>query len=111
MYDVIAMGETMVAFEAQTWGPLREAEDFKKWVGGAADNFIITVARLGFRPGPSIIHTTITIALFWLKPNKLGFWAGRDRPLNYMIGLLKRPEKTAFKMMKPWPVNWPVDFT
>ena len=51
MYDVIAMGETMVAFEAKTWGPLREAEDFKKWVGGAADNFIITVARLGFNCG------------------------------------------------------------
>jgi len=51
MYDVIAMGETMVAFEAQNFGPLREAEDFKKWVGGAADNFIITVARLGFDTG------------------------------------------------------------
>ena len=51
MYDVIAMGETMVAFEAQQFGPLREAEDFKKWVGGAADNFIIAVARLGFTTG------------------------------------------------------------
>jgi len=51
MYDVIAMGETMVAFEAQQFGPLREAEDFKKWVGGAADNFIIAVARLGFKTG------------------------------------------------------------
>lgn len=51
MYDVISMGETMVAFEAQQYGPLREAEDFKKWVGGAADNFIIAVARLGFNTG------------------------------------------------------------
>ncbi len=51
MYDVISMGESMVAFEAQTFGPLREAEDFKKWVGGAADNFIITLARLGFSCG------------------------------------------------------------
>ncbi|MFW6102736.1 MAG: sugar kinase, partial [Chloroflexota bacterium] len=51
MYDVISMGETMVAFEAQQYGPLREAEDFKKWVGGAADNFIIAVARLGFTTG------------------------------------------------------------
>jgi 2-dehydro-3-deoxygluconokinase len=51
MYDVVAMGETMVAFEAQSFGPLREAEDFKKWVGGAADNFIITLARLGFDCG------------------------------------------------------------
>jgi len=41
----------MVAFEAQSFGPLREAEDFKKWVGGAADNFIITLARLGFDCG------------------------------------------------------------
>lgn len=45
------MGESMVAFEAQSFGPLREAEDFKKWVGGAADNFIITLARLGFKCG------------------------------------------------------------
>ncbi len=51
MYDVVSMGETMVAFEAQSSGPLREVEDFKKWVGGAADNFIIAVARLGFDCG------------------------------------------------------------
>ncbi|MBN2405895.1 MAG: sugar kinase [Coriobacteriia bacterium] len=51
MYDVVSMGESMVAFEAQSFGPLREAEDFKKWVGGAADNFIITLARLGFKCG------------------------------------------------------------
>ena len=51
MYDVISMGESMVAFEAQSFGPLREAEDFKKWVGGAADNFIIALARLGFDCG------------------------------------------------------------
>ncbi len=51
MYDVVSMGESMVAFEAQSFGPLREAEDFKKWVGGAADNFIITLARLGFDCG------------------------------------------------------------
>ncbi len=51
MYDAIAMGESMVAFEAQSFGPLREAEDFKKWVGGAADNFIIALARLGFDCG------------------------------------------------------------
>lgn len=51
MYDVVSMGESMVAFEAQSFGPLREAEDFKKWVGGAADNFIIALARLGFSCG------------------------------------------------------------
>ncbi len=48
MFDAISMGESMVAFEAQSSGPLREVDDFKKWVGGAADNFIITLARLGF---------------------------------------------------------------
>lgn len=51
MYDAISMGESMVAFEAQSFGPLREVDDFKKWVGGAADNFIITLARLGFNCG------------------------------------------------------------
>ncbi len=51
MFDVIGMGESMVAFEAQAFGPLREAEDFKKWVGGAADNYLIALARLGFKCG------------------------------------------------------------
>lgn len=51
MFDVIGMGESMVAFEAQSFGPLREAEDFKKWVGGAADNYLIALARLGFSCG------------------------------------------------------------
>jgi 2-dehydro-3-deoxygluconokinase len=51
MLDVIGMGESMVAFEAQSFGPLREAEDFKKWVGGAADNYLIALARLGFSCG------------------------------------------------------------
>lgn len=51
MLDVVAMGETMIAFEAQSYGPLREAEDFKKWVGGAADNVMVGLARLGFSCG------------------------------------------------------------
>ena len=51
MLDVVSMGETMVAFEAQGYGPLRENDDFKKWVGGAADNVVIALARLGFRCG------------------------------------------------------------
>jgi len=41
----------MIAFEAQDYGPLRENDDFKKWVGGAADNVIIGLSRLGFRCG------------------------------------------------------------
>lgn len=51
MLDVVAVGETMMAFEAQSYGPLRECEDFKKWVGGAADNVMIGLARLGFECG------------------------------------------------------------
>ena len=51
MLDVVTVGETMVAFEAQGYGPLRENHAFKKWVGGAEDNVIIGLARLGFRCG------------------------------------------------------------
>ena len=47
-FDVITMGETMMAFEAQDFGPLRENTLYKKWMGGAEDNFIIGLARLGF---------------------------------------------------------------
>jgi 2-dehydro-3-deoxygluconokinase len=50
-YDVITMGETMMAFEALDYGPLRENVLFKKWIGGAEDNFIIGLARLGFHCG------------------------------------------------------------
>ena len=50
-YDVITMGETMMAFEALDYGPLRENILFKKWIGGAEDNFIIGLARLGFHCG------------------------------------------------------------
>jgi 2-dehydro-3-deoxygluconokinase len=45
------MGETMVAFEAQGYGPLSENVIYHKWIGGAEDNFIIGLARLGFRCG------------------------------------------------------------
>jgi len=51
MLDVVTVGETMVAFEAQDYGPLRENDVFTKWVGGAEDNVIIGLARLGFRCG------------------------------------------------------------
>ncbi len=49
--DVITMGESMIAFEAQDYGPLREINSFQKWVGGAEDNFAIGLARLGFKCG------------------------------------------------------------
>lgn len=41
----------MVAFEAQDYGPLSENTIYKKWIGGAEDNFIIGLARLGFGCG------------------------------------------------------------
>ena len=50
-FDVITLGETMMAFEAQEYGPLRENILYRKWMGGAEDNFIIGLARLGFRCG------------------------------------------------------------
>ncbi|RJQ54541.1 MAG: sugar kinase [Desulfobacteraceae bacterium] len=50
-YDVISMGETMMAFEALEYGPLRENHLFKKWMGGAECNFLIGLSRLGFHCG------------------------------------------------------------
>jgi 2-dehydro-3-deoxygluconokinase len=50
-FDVLTMGETMMAFEAQDFGPLRENSIYRKWIGGAEDNFIIGLARLGFQCG------------------------------------------------------------
>ncbi|MFW6150185.1 MAG: sugar kinase [Chloroflexota bacterium] len=51
MLDVIGLGETMVAFQAMDFGPLRDVHRFKKWVGGACDNVIVGLARLGFTCG------------------------------------------------------------
>jgi len=51
LLDAVTMGESMIAFEAQDYGPLREAKLFQKWVGGAEDNFTISLARLGFKCG------------------------------------------------------------
>jgi len=51
LLDAVTMGESMIAFEALDYGPLREVELFHKWVGGAEDNFAIGLARLGFRCG------------------------------------------------------------
>ena len=49
--QVITMGETMMAFEALEPGPLREARLFKRWIGGAENNFVIGLSRLGFNCG------------------------------------------------------------
>jgi 2-dehydro-3-deoxygluconokinase len=49
--QVVTIGETMMAFEALEPGPLREARLFKRWVGGAENNFAIGLARLGFNCG------------------------------------------------------------
>jgi 2-dehydro-3-deoxygluconokinase len=49
--DVITAGETMMAFEAQDYGPLGEVSFYRKWVGGAESNFSIGLSRLGFRCG------------------------------------------------------------
>ena len=49
--EVITLGETMMAFEALEPGPLRETRHFKKWIGGAEDNFAIGLARLGIGCG------------------------------------------------------------
>jgi 2-dehydro-3-deoxygluconokinase len=49
--QVITIGETMIAFEALEPGPLREACRFKKWIGGAENNFAIGLSRLGFSCG------------------------------------------------------------
>lgn len=51
LLDAVTMGESMIAFEGQDYGPLREVKLFQKWVGGAEDNFAIGLARLGFKCG------------------------------------------------------------
>jgi 2-dehydro-3-deoxygluconokinase len=49
--QVLAIGETMMAFEALEPWPLRETRHFKKWIGGAENNFVIGLARLGLKAG------------------------------------------------------------
>jgi len=49
--DIITMGESMIAFEAQDYGPLRDVNTFRKWVGGAESNVAIGLARLGLKCG------------------------------------------------------------
>jgi len=51
VFDVVTVGETMVAFEAEDFGPLRHINSFRKWPGGSESNVAIGLARLGFRVG------------------------------------------------------------
>ena len=51
LLDVVTVGESMIAFEALDYGPIREAKLFNKWVGGAETDFAIGLARLGFKCG------------------------------------------------------------
>lgn len=51
MFDVVTIGETMVAFEAEDFGPLRHINSFSKWPGGSESNVTIGLARLGFKVG------------------------------------------------------------
>ena len=49
--DVLAIGETMVLFVAQTPGPLASVERFSKRLAGADTNVAIGLARLGLHVG------------------------------------------------------------
>jgi len=49
--EVVTLGETMVAFEAMSEGPLRDVTYYKKWIGGAELNLSIGLARLGIGCG------------------------------------------------------------
>jgi len=49
--EAVTIGETMVCFEAEEWGPLRHAHFFSTWAGGAESNFAIALARLGHSVG------------------------------------------------------------
>lgn len=51
MPEIVTLGETMVCFEAEEWGPLRHVHFFSKWAGGAETNFAIALARLGHSVG------------------------------------------------------------
>ena len=46
--DVVAIGETMVAFDPDRAGRLRSIQTFHKFAGGAETNTLIGLQRLGF---------------------------------------------------------------
>jgi sugar/nucleoside kinase (ribokinase family) len=51
MVDVVALGETMVQFNAVTSGPLRYVTTFEKHAAGTESNFTIGLHRMGISAG------------------------------------------------------------
>jgi sugar/nucleoside kinase (ribokinase family) len=51
MVDVVALGETMVQFNAVTSGPLCYVTTFEKHVAGTESNFTIGLIRMGLSAG------------------------------------------------------------
>lgn len=51
MVDVVALGETMVQFNAVTSGPLRYVTTFEKHAAGTESNFTIGLTRMGISAG------------------------------------------------------------
>src|SRR5690625_320927 len=51
MYDVITIGEAMVAFDPVKSGPMKFVHLFERKIGGAELNVLIGCARLGLRTG------------------------------------------------------------
>jgi len=49
MFDVVALGESLVQFNPEETGPLRHVSLFEKHAAGAESNVIIGISRLGFK--------------------------------------------------------------
>ncbi|MGN6758336.1 MAG: PfkB family carbohydrate kinase, partial [Thermomicrobiales bacterium] len=49
--EVVTLGETMVLFQAESVGPLREATTFRRLIAGAETNVAIGLCRLGHTTG------------------------------------------------------------
>jgi 2-dehydro-3-deoxygluconokinase len=49
--EVVTLGETMVLFQAESVGPLREATTFRRLIAGAETNVAIGLCRLGHTAG------------------------------------------------------------
>ncbi|WP_088186533.1 sugar kinase [Desulfosporosinus sp. FKA] len=49
--DVVSFGESLVVFNPDTPGPLRQVNGFRKSLGGAESNVLIALARLGHKVG------------------------------------------------------------
>ena len=49
MFDVVALGESLVQFNPLETGPLKHVSLFEKHAAGAESNVIIGISRLGFK--------------------------------------------------------------